>query len=154
MIIEINKDIDRYKESVALGLTAKQLVFSIMSVLGGGGIVLTLYGYIGLTASVYVAIPVVAPIALEGFYNFNGMGFLEVMGKKMKMMFANRPLTYLSEESEESIRKWQADEAVKVARKTKKVKKASRGKGKSSRKNPNHADVEQTTVDDAAESEA
>ena len=153
MIIEINKDIDRYKESVALGLTAKQLVFSIMSVLGGGGIVLTLYGYIGLTASVYVAIPVVAPIALEGFYNFNGMGFLEVMGKKMKMMFANRPLTYLSEESEESIRRWQADEAVKVARKTKKVKKASGGKGKFSRKNPNYADVEQTTVDDAAESE-
>ena len=27
MVIEINKDIDRYQESVAMGLTAKQLVF-------------------------------------------------------------------------------------------------------------------------------
>ena len=29
MVIEINKDIDRYQESVAMGLTAKQLVFSL-----------------------------------------------------------------------------------------------------------------------------
>ena len=40
MVIEINKDIDRYQESVAMGLTAKQLVFSIASVIVGGGIAL------------------------------------------------------------------------------------------------------------------
>ena len=57
MVIEINKDIDRYQESVAMGLTAKQLVFSIASVIVGGGIVLLLYRYIGLTGSAYVAIP-------------------------------------------------------------------------------------------------
>jgi len=33
MVIEINKDIDRYQESVAMGLTAKQLIFSIASIL-------------------------------------------------------------------------------------------------------------------------
>ena len=66
MVIEINKDIDRYQESVAMGLTAKQLVFSIASVIVGGGIVLLLYRYIGLTGSAYVAIPCVAPIALGG----------------------------------------------------------------------------------------
>ena len=47
MVIEINKDIDRYQESVAMGLTAKQLVFSIASVIVGGGIGLLLYRYIG-----------------------------------------------------------------------------------------------------------
>ena len=40
MVIEINKDIDRYKESVVMGLTAKQLIFSVASVVAGGGIVL------------------------------------------------------------------------------------------------------------------
>ena len=30
MIIEVNKDIDRYKETVVLGLTARQLIFSIV----------------------------------------------------------------------------------------------------------------------------
>ena len=65
MVIEVNKDIDRYQESVAMGLTARQLIFSIASVIVGGGIVLLLYKYIGLTGSAYVAIPCVAPIALD-----------------------------------------------------------------------------------------
>ena len=37
MVIEINKNIDNYKESVVLGLTAKQLVYSLASVIVGGG---------------------------------------------------------------------------------------------------------------------
>jgi len=119
MIIEINKDIDRYKESVALGLTAKQLIFSFLAVLGGGSIVLALYGYIGLSASVYVAIPVVAPIALQGFYSFHGMSFLEVMGKKLKMAFSNRPLIYISTECEETIKKYQVEEVTESKAKTK-----------------------------------
>ena len=64
VVIEINKDVDHYYESVAMGLTAKQLIFSIASVIVGVGIVLLLYKYIGLTGSAYVAIPCVAPIAL------------------------------------------------------------------------------------------
>lgn len=91
MVIEINKDIDRYKESVVMGLTAKQLIYSVASVVAGGGIVLLLYPYIGLTPSVYVAVPVVAPIVLGGFYSYNGMRFYEVMGRKIRMMFAKPP---------------------------------------------------------------
>jgi len=45
----------------------------VASVIVGGGIVLALYRYIGLTGSAYVAIPCVAPIALGGFYSYNGM---------------------------------------------------------------------------------
>ena len=50
MVIEVNKDIDRYQESVAMGLTARQLIFSIASVIVGGGIVLLLYKYISFTS--------------------------------------------------------------------------------------------------------
>lgn len=110
MVIEINKDIERYKESVVMGLTAKQLVYSVASVIAGGGIVLLLYPYIGMTPSVYVAIPVVAPIALGGFYTYNGMSFYEVMGRKFRMLFANRPLTYVSTESEHEIWEYRAKE--------------------------------------------
>lgn len=112
MVIEINKDIDRYKESVTMGLTAKQLVFSAASIVAGGGIVLLLYRYIGLTFSVYVAIPVVAPIALGGFYSFNGMGFYEYMGRKIRMLFANRPLVYVSTEGKEIIQEIRMAEAA------------------------------------------
>lgn len=75
MIIEINKDIDRYKETVIMGLTARQLIFSVLSVAVGGGIVLFFYPLIGMTPSVYLAIPAVAPIAPGGFYSFKENGF-------------------------------------------------------------------------------
>ena len=40
MNISINKDIEKYQESVVMGLTARQLIFSIASVACGGAIVL------------------------------------------------------------------------------------------------------------------
>ena len=107
MVIEINKDIDRYQESVALGLTAKQLLFSAASVVVGGGMVLLLYKYIGLTGAAYVAIPCVAPIALGGFYSYNGMSFYEYMGKKFHFMFGNKALPYVSTEGEPAIKAYE-----------------------------------------------
>ncbi len=118
MVIEINKDIDRYQESVALGLTAKQLIFSIASVVIGGGLVLLLYKYVGLTVAAYIAIPVVAPIALGGFYSFNGMGFYEYMGKKLHFMFGNKPLVYVSTEKESLIHEWKAEQTMAAKGKT------------------------------------
>lgn len=120
MVIEINKDIDRYQETVAMGLTAKQLIFSIASVIVGGGIVLLLYKYIGLTGSAYVAIPCVAPIALGGFYSFNGMNFYEYMGKKLHFMFGNRTLTYVSTEGELAVKEFEQGQTGQVKKKGKK----------------------------------
>ena len=121
MVIEINKDIDRYQESVAMGLTAKQLIFSIASVVVGGGIVFLLYKYIGLTGSTYVAIPCVAPIALGGFYSFNGMSFYEYMGRKLHFMFANKALTYVSTEGEPMIKAFELEQTEQVKKKGKKA---------------------------------
>lgn len=113
MVIEINKDIDRYQESVALGLSAKQLIFSAASLICGAGLILFLYRYIGLTASAYVAIPMVAPIALGGFYSYHGMSFYEVMRRKFTFAFANRTLTYVSTESEAVIVRLQQEQMEK-----------------------------------------
>lgn len=121
MVIEISRDIDRYKESVAMGLTAKQLVFSVASVAVGGGLVLALQYFIGLTLAVYVAIPVVVPIALGGFYSYNGMDFYEYMGRKLKMTFANHPLLYSSTEREAEIKKMQEEEQTTGKRKIRRM---------------------------------
>ena len=117
MIIEINKDIETYKESVVLGLTAKQLLFSIASIIVGGGLVLLLYSHVGLTLAVYIAVPVVAPIALGGFYTYNGMNFYEYMKRKLYFAFANRAYTYVSTESTTDISSYQKEPAVKEKRK-------------------------------------
>ena len=94
MNISINKDIEKYQESVVMGLTARQLIFSIASVVCGGAIVLLTYRYVGLTGSAYIAIPVVAPLALNGFYSYQGMSFTQMFKRKLWFAFKNRPLTY------------------------------------------------------------
>ena len=96
--VEINRDIDKFKESVVLGLTAKQLIASVLSILGGTIVVLT-YKKVGFTLSAYIAIPIVAPIALSGFYSFNGMSFMQMMKKRIKFMFKVKPLVYKSTEN-------------------------------------------------------
>ncbi len=107
-----------------MGLTAKQLLFSFVSVAVGGGIVLLLYPYIGLTGSAYVAIPAVAPIAMGGFYSYNGMDFYEYMGRKMRFLFANKTLLYVSTEGEEAIRAYEQELATEKKRNRKKKKKS------------------------------
>lgn len=120
MIIEINKDIDKYQESIVLGLTARQLIFSVASIIVGGGIVLLLYKYIGLTGAAYVAVPCIAPIALEGFYSYNGMSFMQYWMKKIHFMIGNRTLTYISTEGEAEIQKYKLQENNTKAKKGRK----------------------------------
>ena len=79
MHIEVNRDLDKFKESVVLGLSARQLIYSIIALALGSGIVLLVYPYVGLTIAAYIAVPVVAPIALTGFYSYHGMTFIEMM---------------------------------------------------------------------------
>ena len=129
MIIEINKDIEKYQESVAMGLTAKQLVYSILALGSGCLIVFLLYEKIGLTFSCYVAVPVVAPIALCGFYSYNGMGFREVFIRYMRSIFRNKALVFRSSGYREMVSEIQAREEAErkaAARKMKEERKRTR----------------------------
>lgn len=129
MIIEINKDIEKYQESVAMGLTAKQLVYSILALGSGCLIVFLLYEKIGLTFSCYVAVPIVAPIALCGFYSYNGMGFTEVFTRYMRSIFRNRALVFKSSgcrEMREEIRAWEEAKKRAAVRKVKEKRKQAR----------------------------
>ena len=102
MVIEMNKDIEKYQESVVWGLTVKQLLFSALSLLAGGSIVLLTYQTVGLTTAAYLAIPVAAPIALGGFYSYHGMSFYEVTRRRIRQLFFNRTLLYRSPERNET----------------------------------------------------
>ena len=124
MNIVINKDLEKYKESVVLGLTAKQLIFSIASVVVGGGLILFLYPFVGLTIAAYISVPIVAPIALGGFYSYQGMSFYEVMNRRFYFMFHNKPLTYVSTESVAEIDKWNAEQKLKEKNKRKRGRRA------------------------------
>ncbi len=129
LIIEINKDIEKYQESVAMGLTAKQLVYSILALSSGCLIVFLLYEKIGLTFSCYVAVPIVAPIALCGFYSYNGMGFREVFTRYMRSIFRNKTLVFRSSSYREMVSEIKEREEAKkraAVRKTKEERKRMR----------------------------
>lgn len=129
LIIEINKDIEKYQESVAMGLSAKQLVYSVLALGSGCGIVFLLYEKIGLTFSCYVAVPIVAPIALCGFYSYNGMGFREVFTRYMRSIFRNKALVFKASgyrEMQEEIRANEEAEKRAAVRKAKEERKRIR----------------------------
>lgn len=101
MIIEMNEDIEKYEETVMMGLTAQQTIFSGLAVGAGAGIVCLLYFKAGMSMmlSCYAAIPVVMPIALMGFYQYNGMNFFQFFFRFIKSFGMSRPLLYRSTES-------------------------------------------------------
>lgn len=105
MKIEINEDIENYKETVVLGLTAQQAVFSAFSLVAGAGIVLLLYEKVGMMAGCYLATPFVIPIALMGFYQYNGMNFFQFISRFVKSFALSKPLPYRSMENKKDYEK-------------------------------------------------
>jgi len=99
MEIELSESLEHYKETIALGLTAKQFLFSVLSVGTGALIILLLYKQVGLTVSCYIATPVVIPLAMGGFYNYHGLTFWQFLHKMIHFTFFNRPLIYASTEN-------------------------------------------------------
>ena len=121
MHIEVNRDLDKFKESVVLGLSARQLIYSIIALALGSGIVLLVYPYVGLTIAAYIAVPVVAPIALTGFYSYHGMTFVEMM--KLKIHFSGKQpaLPFESTEDEDEIKRLLFEEELEAKKKGKKT---------------------------------
>ncbi len=130
MVIEINKDIDKYQESLVMGLSSRQAIYAVTSVILGGGLVYLSYPYLGLTGSAYVAIPVVAPIALNGFYSYNGMTFIQVTKKKIYHFLHVKPLLFKSDEGDTAIRRYKAELLLEEKKNKKKGKHSFFGKGK------------------------
>ena len=121
MHIEVNRDLDKFKESVVLGLSARQLIYSIIALALGSGIVLLTYPYVGLTVSAYIAVPVVAPIALTGFYSYHGMTFVEMMKRKIHFSGKQPALKYESTEDEDEIKRLLFEEELEAKKKGKKT---------------------------------
>ena len=121
MHIEVNRDLDKFKESVCLGLSARQLIYSVIALALGSGIVLLVYPYVGLTTAAYIAVPIVAPIALTGFYSYHGMTFIEML--KLKIHFSGKQpaLLFESTEDEDEVLRLLLEEENQAKKKGKKT---------------------------------
>ena len=73
MEIKINKEIRSYKETVYFGLTARQLVCSLLAVGTAVGMYFALRGVLDRETLGWLCIVGAAPMAAAGFFHYNGL---------------------------------------------------------------------------------
>lgn len=77
MEIRINKEIKDYHESLFFGLSTRQFICSVAAVGAAVGIYFGLKNYIDKETVSWLCIVAAAPIAVAGFFKYNGMNFEE-----------------------------------------------------------------------------
>ena len=73
MEIKINKEIRSYKETVYFGLTARQLICSLLAVGTAVGLYFALRGVLDRETLGWLCIVGAAPMAAAGFFRYNGL---------------------------------------------------------------------------------
>ncbi len=77
MEIRINKEIKDYHENLFFGLSTRQFICSVAAVGAAVGIYFGLKNYIDKETVSWLCIVAAAPIAVAGFFKYNGMNFEE-----------------------------------------------------------------------------
>lgn len=96
--IKIPKEIRQYKESIFFGLSARQFFCSLAAVLVATVIYLVLGKAIGKDTASWLCIIMAAPLAIAGFFNYNGMNMEQFIWAFIKSEFLlSAPRKYISE---------------------------------------------------------
>ena len=73
MEIKIPKEVRQHKETIFFGLSARQFFCALVAVGLAVGVYLGLGPVLGKDTASWVCILAAAPVALAGFFNYNGM---------------------------------------------------------------------------------
>ena len=73
MEIKIPKEVRQHKETIFFGLSARQFFCALVAVGIAVGVYLGLGSVIGKETASWLCILAAAPVALAGFFNYNGM---------------------------------------------------------------------------------
>ena len=87
MEIRINKEIKDYHESLFFGLSTRQFICSVAAVGAAVGIYFGLKNYIDKETVSWLCIVAAAPIAVAGFFKYNGMNFEEFVSAWLRSEF-------------------------------------------------------------------
>lgn len=75
MEIKVNKEIKNYKESIFFGLSFRQFLCSALALGAAVGVYFGLRNFIDKETVSWLCIVCAAPIAVTGFFNYNGLNF-------------------------------------------------------------------------------
>lgn len=97
--IKIPKEVRKHKETIFFGLTARQFFCAAAAVGLAAGLYLGLGPVIGKETASWVCILAAAPVALAGFFHYNGMTLEQFLWAvvKSELLFAGGRRPFASE---------------------------------------------------------
>ena len=87
MEIKIPKEVRQHKETIFFGLSARQFFCAVAAVGLAVGVYLGLGPIIGKETASWLCILAAAPVALAGFFNYNGMTLEQIAWAFLKSEF-------------------------------------------------------------------
>ena len=85
--VKIPKEIRQHKETIFFGLSARQFICSALAVVIAVAIYLALGDKLGKDNAGWVCMLLAAPVAVAGFFNYNGMNFEQFLWAFIKSEF-------------------------------------------------------------------
>lgn len=84
MEVKIPKEVRQHKESIFFGLSARQFFCSLCAVVIAAAAYLILRVHIGQDNAGWICILLAAPVAIAGFFSYNGMSFEQFLWEVIK----------------------------------------------------------------------
>lgn len=103
--VRVPKDFNEIKQKIFLSLTKRQLISFGAAGAVGGAVYFLSRGTIGTTPGVYLAFLTMAPVALFGIYDHNGMYLEDVLKNIYEYMKKPKIKTYQTENIYEDVEK-------------------------------------------------
>ena len=98
MEIKINKEVRQHNETLFFGLSARQFFCSILAVGMAVGVYFLLKNILGQETASWMCIVAAAPLAVAGFFQYNGLTFEQFAWAFIKSQFlCAKPRTFQSE---------------------------------------------------------
>ena len=87
MDIKVNKEIKNYKENIFFGLSFRQFLCSVLAVGAAVGVYFGLSKFLDKETVSWLCIVCAAPIAVTGFFTYNGLNFEKFLWAVIKSEF-------------------------------------------------------------------
>lgn len=87
MEIKVNKEIKNYKESIFFGLSFRQFFCSVLALGAAVGVYFGLRNIVGKETVSWLCIVCAAPVAVTGFFQYNGLNFEKFLWAVIKSEF-------------------------------------------------------------------
>ena len=97
MEIKVNREIRDHSESLLLGLSLRQLIYSALAILVAISVYFLLRGTFSMETLSWLCILCAAPFAAMGFVKFNGMNATQLIVVIVKYLITPKLLLYKTE---------------------------------------------------------